>query len=299
MTQKPFIIHKGQARDKTSPVVFDNPHSGRSLPDHFNYSCEHKKLMDFGDLHIEKLLADIPSLGIPVLESRIHRAVIDLNRHEFEIDPKKVRNGWSRPYKLSAYTRDGFGLIPSRLGMPHRLTSIFNKESMPDEKEICKRISKYHTPYHEALSSLIDKANKTNGVSIHVNMHSYKRHKNSKGLSDIILGNFNNRTCNKEFNQFVAAFFRNEGLSVNFNYPFKGAALVSKHARREDERYSIQIEIARDLYMNQQTLAYDPEKGERIKKILNKFAKALDEYSLSYGIKISNKDRLDKRSYKP
>jgi N-formylglutamate deformylase len=241
--------------------------------------------MAFGDLHIEKLIYEIKNKNIPILEANIHRACIDLNRKINEIDPKKIKGKWNKEYSITNYVEDDFGLIPLRLGMPHKLTKIYNQSSLPDANEINKRINRYYSPYHNKLSALINQANKTFGVSVHLNMHSFDR-SDSNDLDDIIIGNLSNKTANPEFSNFIANFFQKEGFSVSFNSPFKGAALISKHSNLKQEKHSIQIEIARDLYMNTKTLKMDPVKGKKLQKTLNELAEELHKYTISYAAKL-------------
>jgi N-formylglutamate amidohydrolase len=287
---KPYALYIAENKAinaATSPVIFDNPHSGRGLPDHFNFSCDKNKLMHFGDLHIEKLLSGIAKTGIPVLEGKIHRAVIDLNRNDDEINPDKVKGGWNRPFKNTSYVKEGFALVPELLGFPNNLTRIFNEAAQPDQKEIEKRINNYYRPYHDKLSRLIDDANNRHGVSFHMNIHSYSRSR-FPDRADIIIGNDNNKSSNKELDDFIADFFKNEGMSVTFNDPYSGAAIVKNHSAPDKERHSIQIEIARDLYMKDDLINFDSDKGNKIKGILTRLAIELDKFGKNYAAELKS-----------
>jgi N-formylglutamate amidohydrolase len=78
---------------------------------------------------------------------------------------------------------------------------------------------------------------------------------------------------------FIAGYFEKAGLSVTVNKPFSGAALVEKTADPAANRHSIQIEIARDLYMNAETLEYDEVKGAKMRDTLAGFAAALHDFA--------------------
>jgi N-formylglutamate amidohydrolase len=170
--------------------------------------------------------------------------------------------------------------------MPHKLTKIYNEETLPNAKEINKRIKHYYEPYHEMLSDTIQQAHDTFGVSVHLNMHSYDR-TDCEELADIIIGNFSNKTAEPEFSNFIANFFKKEGFSIAFNKPFKGAAIISKHSNKKEEKHSIQIEIARDLYMNKNGLDLDPVKSIKLKKVLYQLAEELDQYTKHYAAKLN------------
>jgi len=260
---KNFTTH-GERAEPISPIVFDNPHSGRELPDHFSYDCPEEELMAFGDLHIEKLLRDIPDYGIPVLEARIHRAVIDLNRRE----------------------NNNHSLIPGRLGQPFPLTSIFNHHSRPTVTEVEKRINLYHRPYYKKLRELLNDAHKQFGFCIHMDMHSIRRVPNLR-RADIIIGNLNGTSCNDILNKFMSDFFEDEGLSVGFNNPYKGAALIEGTYNTSDCRNSLQIEIARDLYMDDDTLEFDEIKGSQLRDTMPRFARDLHDFSLDHAAELT------------
>jgi N-formylglutamate deformylase len=277
--EKPFIINKAQS-SQTSAVVFDSPHSGRTLPLHFKYSCEEDKLLDFGDLHVEKLLADIPATGVPVLESLIHRACVDLNRHRFEIDPNDVRGGWDKPHSLSHYTKSGMGVIPRRLGRPHDnpLTPIFNEAAKPDAREVNYRFDHYHRPYYAALDKLLKTARKEHGFYVHVDMHSFLR-RPEECSDDIIIGDLCGRACGTDIKDFVADHFRDAGFTVDFNGLFQGGALVQHTTSPKVGHHAIQIEVARDLYLADNGRDYDEPKAKKLQDALTSLAIALDQFT--------------------
>ncbi len=275
---QPFILHKA-AGDETSPVVFDNPHSGIILPDHFRYACTAHDLMELHDPHIEKLLTYVPTTGSPVLEAQIHRTCIDLNRNELEIDPSTIDGEWKHDVNITSYVKRGFGLFPMMAGpRTSRISPIYNEAARLTAAEAQRRINMYYLPYYKALYDLIEKAHDDNGLSLYIDMHSMGR-QSRNGHADIILGDLHGKTCHPDMADFVQAFFEREGHTVDRNGEFfKGGALIEKTADPANRRYSLQIEIARDLYMNQATLDYDNEKGSVLRDTLTRFATELRHF---------------------
>ena len=51
---------------------------------------------------------------------------------------------------------------------------------------------------------------------------------------------------------------RNLGYSVAYNHPYKGVELVRRYSNPAAQRHSIQLEINRKLYMNEETLEVTP-----------------------------------------
>ena len=69
--------------------------------------------------------------------------------------------------------------------------------------------------------------------------------------ADIVLGDRDGTSCNAGFTAFVAGVARALGYQVAINDPFKGAELVARFGRPDDGRHSLQIEINRALYMDE------------------------------------------------
>lgn len=272
----PFVIRHPPSGIR-SPVVFDSPHSGRFIPPHFKYSCNTGDLARISDPYVDTLLKGIPAQGSPVLEAQIHRACIDLNRYEYEIDPRSVRGQWSRPSVMTPYTRKGMGLVHLHISnrAHQRLTPIFNEASRPTAQDIENRIDWYHRPYYAALTRLLDSAHAKFGQALHVDMHSMRRRDQGH---DIVLGDLHGQSCPPDITEFIRAFFAGEDYAVSINKPFSGAALIRSTAQPDQKRYSIQIEIARDLYLDRDLLSPDPQKAEKITGTMTRLAAALQDY---------------------
>lgn len=274
----PYVIH--EPAGEISPVVFDSPHSGTVLPAHFKYACRREDLSALSDLHVEQLIEGAVSAQIPVLESIIHRAVIDLNRYANEINPADMDGGWPYPHSITVYTKAGRGLIPMNIGSGAHLTPIYNRAALPAAIEIESRINDYYKPYHDALRGLLKQAFDRHGITVHGNIHSARR--NTYGFKpDIILGTLYGRSCAPEVADFAQKFFESRGMAVGLNDPFAGAALIDSTADPKAHKHSLQVEIVRDLYMNMDTLALDPGKTVIIRKMMTDFAAGLHALALT------------------
>jgi N-formylglutamate amidohydrolase len=67
--------------------------------------------------------------------------------------------------------------------------------------------------------------------------------------ADVVLGDRDGTTCEAGFTDFVAAHFRELGLEVKINDPFKGVELVRAFSGPSDGRHSLQIELNKRLYL--------------------------------------------------
>ncbi len=272
-----FITHAPQT-SAPSPVVFSNPHSGRVLPDHFKFDAPPEILDVLQDRHMETLLADIPARGMPVLEALIHRACIDLNRFEDELDPKDISGHWPHPARITPKVDNGQGLFP-RAVTKGVLTRIFNFHSRPSAAEIEKRIALYHRPFYTELKSLLKTAHDAHGFCVHIDMHSMRR---IDPAIDVIIGTLKGMSCDKNLEDFAVGFFERHGLRTARNIYYSGGALVKTTHAPGEGRHSIQIEFSRDLYMDTETLAINEEKNLRIRGIITLFAKELEQFALTH-----------------
>ncbi len=262
---KAVIIHQPDS-EAISPIVFDNPHSARS--DTWLW-----------DAFIDRLLVDVPTTGTPVLETQISRTTIDVNRSIAEIDPS-IFNGayWPFPHRLTANVRKGMGLIPFLLKRQDgTLVQTFNDKSQLTVQEVKRRIDEYYIPYYSALTNLVNKSHQHHDLAVHFNFHSVPR-QDPPVDKDIIIGDLYGKSAAKPLVDFVCDFMKRENLSVAMNSPYPGGELIKTTGLPHLGRHSLQIEIARDLYMDQSSLTYDENKGPLVRDMITRLAAELQNF---------------------
>ena len=260
-----FRLHR-PAQDDPSAVVFDSPHSGESLPRQFRYACARNDLMFLHDPYVNQLLSGVTGTGSPLLEALIHRSYIDLNRHEYEVDPARLDGDWTLPIKETFYTSRNAGVFPVFAGpRTNRLTPIYNEAARLTAQDAEKRILHYHRPYYAALQELLQESHDRHGQVLHLNMHSSHRNP-SQPQADFVLGDLNGKACAPDLRDYIENFLKKRGYSVDFNGTFfSGGAIIQRTHNTQGGFHSLQIEIARDLYMDQDRLALLPERAAKIK----------------------------------
>jgi N-formylglutamate deformylase len=77
--------------------------------------------------------------------------------------------------------------------------------------------------------------------------------------SDFDLGDRNGTTCGPELIETVASVLRSFGYKVTMNAHFIGAESVRKHGAPGRGIHSLQIEMNRGLYMDEETRGRRPE----------------------------------------
>ena len=243
-----------------SALVLDSPHSGVVYPPDFLYTCEMSVLRRAEDTHVEKLYNFAPGLGAHWIEALFPRSYLDANRNTTELDVSLLDAPWPHavetdPAVLSK-VRLGKGLIwrTTDDGVP-----IYERRLSVDE--VHRRIAQCWTPYHAAVAGAIDAAHAAHGYSIHVNCHSMPAVASSHATNfpgekhaDFVVGDRDGSTACPALSQLVCAHLKAQGYSVAYNHPYKGVELVRRYSNPAGHRHSIQLEINRKLYMNEDTL---------------------------------------------
>ncbi len=243
------------------PLVFDSPHSGTRYPDDFGYACDFKILEAAEDKHVDDLFAAATAHGATFLAAHFPRSYIDPNRAATDIDTELLDEDWTGPFKINPSSRAhaGIGLI-RRLVKPG--IPVYNRAL--SSEEIVARIEKCYRPYHSALEKLIKEAHYNFGQVWHINCHSMPAAsaypKRSIGLvgnkakpADFVLGDRDGTSCSHSFTLELRDFIKTLGYTVSVNDPFKGVELVAKYSAPAQGYHSLQIEINKSLYMNEET----------------------------------------------
>jgi N-formylglutamate deformylase len=231
-----------------SPVVLSVPHAGvgtagfeGTLTPELDVRCD-------ADLFVDQLYrvgeADGPEVYIA---ARLSRFVCDLNR-----DPDDVSRG-AVPEHLNPRNLDGRGFIwavtttgAPALSRPLTLAEWHQRTAL-------------HAAYHQTITRALERARDRFGFAILVDGHSMPSrgragHKDpGRERGDVVPGDRDGTSCSPLLSEAVARHFEARGMSVRPNDPYKGAFITAHHGRPADRIHAIQIELRRDLYMNEQT----------------------------------------------
>lgn len=240
-----------------SPLVFASPHSGRIYPEPFSALCR-LPLMDLRrveDAYVDRLLSEAPEAGAPVIRGLVGRAYVDLNRAETEIDPDMFHDPdpeWRR--LVSPRVEAGLGCIPR---VAHNGAAIYDAPLSRSEAQ--HRLDTVYRPYHRALDSLLARSESMFGTAWLIDCHSMPSEADRVKTPEIVLGDRFGSACPPRLMSFVEAFFRSRGYSTARNHPYSGGYATIKHGRIIGRRHALQIEIRRDLYLDEATV--EPHQG--------------------------------------
>lgn len=269
----PFLRHPPAG--EPLPLVLDSPHSGERYPDDFDHAPPRLEVRRAEDTHVARLWRSAPRHGAALIEACFPRAYIDPNRSLRDLDPDLIADAWDGPLERSRKTEQGIGLVwhLARAGIP-----MYARKLRADE--IRARIERCYLPYHAVLGAELDALHGRFGAVWHVNCHSMPAvgDANSddpgRARDDFVLGDRDGTTCAPEFTAAVAATLRDLGYAVAINDPYKGVEIVRRYGQPASGRHSLQIEINRRLYMDEETLI--PNVGyARLEADLERLAAAL------------------------
>ena len=270
--------------DNRVPLVLDSPHRGIEYPDDFRFAVAAKELRRAEDSFVDHLYSAGPGLGAVLIAARFPRSYIDPNRSLLDVDTSLLEADWPGPAMRSRKTELGIGLIWRVLdsGQP-----IYDRKLSVEE--VKQRIVRYHQPYQRAVKNAMDEAYGHFGAVWHLNLHSMPAMSSSiseegpgKPRADFVLGDRDGTTCEPEFTARVGAALRAMGYDVKINDPYKGVELVRAFSDPAAGRHSLQIEVNRRLYMDEETRERNPG-YEGLRDNLTRLLEAVCAYASERG----------------
>ena len=234
-----------------SPLIVSVPHAGRDYsPELLELArVRPDMLRRLEDRWADMLASPLIARGYSVLIARAPRAMIDLNRHERELDPGMVI-GLPRdlPLQSSAKLRGGLGLIPRRLpGAPELWQG-----PLPWD-EVRQRIEAVHRPYHARLAQMMTAAREQHGHAILLDLHSMPPlppPSAGQAAPGLVLGDRFGRSAAARLMSLADDVATGYGVLVSQNRPYAGDHLIERHGRPERDFHALQMEVDRALYLD-------------------------------------------------
>lgn len=261
-------------RRLVAPLVFNSPHSGRVYPQRFlaMTRLDHLSIRQSEDAWVDELFARAPHLGAPMLRAHFPRAYLDVNREPWELDPAMFVEPLSDRFNTTSPR------VAAGLGTLARVVAenkpIYKERLTIDDARM--RIEGIYHPYHAALQKLLSEAISAFGVALLIDCHSMPRitRSNDKAAPDIVLGDRYGTTCAPALIDLAETIFSSAGLRVARNRPYAGGFATRTYGRPQHGVHALQIEISRHLYMNEVTLAKNPD-FEAVRALIDRLIFAL------------------------
>lgn len=252
----PYVILRPE--QQTSCVLYASPHSGRHYPSDFvQQSClDPVTLRRSEDAFVEELYETCTDFGSPLIKATFPRAYVDLNREPFELDPDMFNGALPDYVNIdSPRALSGLGTIA---GMVTSGTLIY--DSPLSFTDIRRRIDLCYFPYHAALNTLIEETRLNSGACLLVDCHSMPSHKKSASKdpalrhTDIVLGDRFGTSCAEWITDYAQSILTHQGFAVRRNRPYAGGFTTSHYSQTGHKIHTLQIELNRALYMDEDTI---------------------------------------------
>lgn len=246
------VLAPGQ---RTVPLVFASPHSGRDYPADFVAASrlDPHGLRRSEDSFVDELFASAPRLGAPLLAARFPRAFCDPNREPYELDPGMFSG------ELPAHANTRSPRVAAGLGTIAKVVAtgaeIYRAKLPVAEAE--RRVSQFYRPYHARLQALLDETRGQFGWSVLVDCHSMPSiggpMDRDVGVSrvDVVLGDCFGASCAPAITQVAEDAFQRRGYRVVRNTPYAGGFTTRHYGKPRTGSHALQIELNRALYMDE------------------------------------------------
>ncbi len=245
--------HFQPAQGLAAPILFASPHSGRHYPAPMvaALAVPLERLRRTEDAHVDTLFDGVPMLGAGLISAHYARSVVDLNREAAELDAAMFADGAPRvPGPPTQRVEAGLGCLP-RAGAEGE--AIYR--GLLSRREGAARLDHVYDGFHARLDAELDAIAARFGMALLVDCHSMpSRPQARRPLADVVLGDRFGASCNNDVLLAAEAAFRAQGLTVTRNAPYAGGYITRRHGRPADRRHALQIELRRDLYMNEKNL---------------------------------------------
>ena len=261
----PFEVLTPQ--DQSLPFVFASPHSGRIYPKSFLQASrlDGTAIRRSEDSFVDEIFGTAPALGAPLIKAHFPRAFIDPNREAYELDPAMFDG------PLPQFVNSRSPRVTAGLGTIARVVrdgaEIYSRKISFAEAQ--SRIDTYYKPYHATLRGLIEATHKKFNCAVLIDCHSMP----SVGgpldqdigapRPDIVLGDRFGTSCARRLTDMIERALSMQGLAVVRNNPYAGGYSTEHYGRPALGLHSLQIEINRALYMDEDRV----ERSAGIKRV--------------------------------
>ena len=260
------------------PILFESPHSGTFHPEDGEEDHKKGRIYPGVDRYVHQLFDFAPEIGAPLLFAEFCRCYIDTNRALNDMRPDWFTEPWPEPLSPSAKSNNGIGLI-----WPKKSGDTFSHD------DVMQRIEKYYRPYHEKVRSLLHDMKDQHGHALHISCHSAPRsimrpkiNPRLNYTADIVISNDFGQTSAPQIGKVLRRILEDKGYKTLSNDPFQGDELINANGTPHNDIHSIQIEINRSLYMNENSHRLEERKFKKLRTDLkHSFGQFLKQYSFS------------------
>ncbi|MNJ98567.1 N-formylglutamate amidohydrolase [compost metagenome] len=249
----------------SSPLLVTIPHSGEKIPPQtpWLHQLPEEVLMCDVDRYVDFLYEPaLKNLKVPFVKTEWHRYAADLNRIPEDVDCTSVE-GNANPE--GSFNR-GF----------HWVVTTYNQQLMSKPMPVSAHtelVKMIYDPFHDGVKDLYrqlhDKGYKT---TFHIDAHSMPSvgtamHRDpGERRADIVVSDSKGKSCDPRFKDLVIAAYVTAGFRVGYNWPYFGGRVTEQYGNPERSQHTLQVEMNRDLYMDEVTKKLKPESAKQVQE---------------------------------
>jgi len=246
----------------TLPLLISMPHLGTEIPAALQEGmADVAALKQDTDWHLDQLYGFARAMGASVLQARVSRYVIDLNR------PPDGQSLYPGQTTTSLCPLDTFRGEP-----------LYRPGHAPDAAEQARRLSLYWQPYHRQLRAELDRLRDQHGAVLLWDAHSIASRLPrlfDGRLPDLNFGTADGRSCDPGLIDAVMDVARTGPYTHVVNGRFKGGHITRHYGAPQDGVHAIQLEMSQLLYMQEdRPFAYEPDKATQLQPLLQRMLEA-------------------------
>jgi len=245
------------------PIVVSVPHASVEVGGMAAVLAPDLDVRCDADLYVDRLYR----IGEPVeppacVAARLSRFICDLNRDPDDVSATAV------PAHPAPRNTDGRGFVWAVTTVG---TAALQRPLTLAEWQARAAI---HAAYHGAIAQALERARARFGFAILIDGHSMpsmgrQGHQDvGRRRADVVPGDRGGTSCSPLLSRHVGDHFQARGFSVAFNDPYKGGFITTHHGRPAAGVHAIQIELSRDLYMDEQSFAIKDAGFARLQQTL-------------------------------
>lgn len=247
------------------PFFITVPHSGEVVPPEAPWltALPEPTLFRDVDRFVDQLYAPAcQNLHIPMIKAEFHRYVVDLNRYPEDVDQESVVGAIHAPGTFTT----GFHWVRTTWGetlLTHPLPFDVHQ----------KWVKRYFEPFHAQVQKQFADFEAVGAKTVfHLDAHSMpsqgtKAHRDSgQKRPDIVVSDRDGTSCRSDYAELVKLAYQNAGFEVAYNWPYKGGRITERYGQPSQGHHTLQVEMNRALYMNEETKKIDSKFSAQVQK---------------------------------
>jgi len=266
------------------PLFISCPHSGEKIPLEANWLKDIDPIIQLRDIDrfVDTFYRPLArKFGIPFVYTPWTRYAVDLNRLVVDVDKNSVLGASETP---GPFPKNGLHWVETS-----RQEVLMKRPISKELHEIL--VQSYYEPFHKSIQAHFEHFKLQGHKRVfHIDVHSMP----SKGTgmhrdagetrAEIVISDQDGKSCDPKFRDLVVESYKMAGFEVKLNWPYKGGRITETYGNPFKGRHTIQIEMNRGIYMDEETKKLNhegfPSLSGQIEMALNNITKELKSHVL-------------------